>query len=52
MSERKHKLNGQRKKRQTRAMLDVRAEPLHSERRLALENRGAAALQYNIARLA
>ena len=32
MSERKHKLNGQRKKRQTRALLDVRSEPLHADR--------------------
>jgi hypothetical protein len=43
MSERQHKLNGQRKKRQTRAMLDVQSEPLHAIGRLAPEGEDISA---------
>jgi hypothetical protein len=35
MPERQHELNGQREKRQPRAVLDVRTKPLHADRRLA-----------------
>ncbi len=53
MSERKRKLHGQRQKRRSRAMFDVRSEPLHADMRLAPEATvisAAPTLQYNIAR--
>ena len=43
MSERKRKLNGQRKERQARALLDVRSEPLHADRRLTPEGEDISA---------
>jgi hypothetical protein len=49
MPERKHKLDSQRKKRQPRAMFDVRSEPLHADTRLALDSRDTRLPQrYNI----
>ena len=53
MPERKRKLNSQRKKREPRAMLDVRSEPLHTEIRLASGGgvvSAAPTLQCNIAK--
>jgi len=38
MTERKRELNGKRKQRKSRAVSDVRPEPLHAEKRPAPEN--------------
>ncbi len=45
MSERKRKLDGQRKQRQPRAVFDVRTEPLHADRRPCVGRPGISAVQ-------
>jgi hypothetical protein len=51
MPKRQHELDRQRKKREPRALLDVRAEPLHADEPRNGWPRGRPMLYYNITEL-